>query len=232
MAFPDRAAGRSNIPCSAAAGSDILHTVLVGSKAAFRVWREQLRAGRWRAVALSAGIACAVAACANGSSLPRASIATTLAAGEAALRQHDYYAAEQLFLQVIKRQPRQVAAYYDLGIAYQDEHDYRDALRAYNRAQALDENFVPVTYNRAVLYSRIDPQLAMFLYRKVIELQHDAPTAYLNLGLLEASQGPALHAQAEKDLAKAVKLDPSLAARIPGSLRAGLPTAGHSNKHG
>lgn len=173
-----------------------------------------------------------VAACGSSPPPPQASIATTLAAGSAALRQRDYYAAEQLFLQVIKRQPNQVSAYYDLGIAYQDQHDYRDALRMYNKAQSLDENFVPVLYNRAILYSRTDPQLAMFLYRRVITLQHDSPTAYLNLGLLEASQGPALRKEAELDLARAIKLEPSLASRVPSSLRAGLSTAGRGgSKH-
>lgn len=162
--------------------------------------------------------------------MPQAPIATTLAAGSAALHQRDYWAAEQLFLQVIKRDPREAAAYYDLGLAYQDQHDYRDALKAYAKAQALDQNFVPVIFNRAVLYSRTDPQLAMFLYRKAIAIQHDSPTAFLNLGLLEASQGgPLLRAQAKKDLARAVRLEPSLASRIPDSLRAGLPTAGHSD---
>jgi tetratricopeptide (TPR) repeat protein len=177
---------------------------------------------------LSAGIACAVAACGSSStpSPPRASIATTLAAGSAALRQRDYWAGEQLFLQVIKRDPGNVTAYYNLGVAYQDQHDFRDALRAYARAQALDENFVPVIFNRAVLYSRADPQLAMFLYRKAISLQHDSPTAYLNLGLLEAAQGRQLRKQAKRDLAMAVKLEPSLASRIPDSLRAGVSAAG------
>ena len=159
--------------------------------------------------------------------MPQAPITTTLAAGSAALHQRNYWAAEQLFLQVIKRDPTEAAAYYDLGLAYQDQHDYRDALRAYAKAQALDQNFVPVIFNRAVLYSQTDPQLAMFLYRKAISIQHDSPTAYLNLGLLEASQGGrGLRARARKDLARAVRLDPSLASRIPNSLRAGLPTTG------
>lgn len=181
--------------------------------------------GGWGLAAFSLGLACALAACGGADPVPRASIATTLAAGSAALRQRDYWAAEQLFLQVVKRDPRQAAAYYDLGLAYQDQRRYQDALRAYAKAQALDENFLPVIYNRAVLYSRIDPQLAMFLYRKAIGIQHDSPTAYLNLGLLEASQGPHMRAQAEKDLAMAVRLAPSLASRIPDSLRAGLRTA-------
>lgn len=201
--------------------------MFAGSKKAFRAWGSRLGPGRRGIAALSAGVACAVAACGSSStSLPRASIATTLAAGQAALSQRDYWAAQQLFLQVVKRDPRNVAAYYNLGVAYQDQHDVRDALRAYAHAQALDQNFVPVIFNRAVLYARTDPQLAMFLYRKAISLQHDSPTAYLNLGLLEAAQGPQLRKLAESDLAMAVKLEPSLSSHIPSSLRADLSTAG------
>jgi len=170
-----------------------------------------------------------VSACGDSSSsIPKASIATTLAAGSAALRQRDYWAAEQLFLQAIKRDPMNAAAYYDLGLAYQDQRNYRAALRAYAKAQVLDPNFLPVIFNRAVLYSRTDPELAMFLYRRVIAIQHDSPTAYLNLGMLEAGQGSKLRRQSEKDLATAVRLDPSLASRIPSSLRSGLPTAGRN----
>lgn len=169
-----------------------------------------------------------MAACGGSSaSVPKASIAITLAAGSAALRQRDYYAAEQLFAQVIARDPRQAAAYYDLGLAYQAQHHYRDALREYAKAQALDGRFVPAIYNEAVLYSRTDPQLAMFLYRMVISIQHDSPTAYLNLGLLEAQQDPTLQDQAEDTLAKAVQLEPSLASRIPSGLRASLSKADH-----
>jgi tetratricopeptide (TPR) repeat protein len=178
---------------------------------------------------LLAFVAVAVAGCGSSASfVPRASIATTLAAGSAALRQRDYWGAEQLFEQVIKRDPRQVAGYYDLGLVYQEKHDYRDALRVYAHAQALDENFVPVIYNRAILYSDTNPQLAMFLYRRVIGLQPDSPTAFLNLGLLEASSGSHLRLASEKDLARAVQLMPSLASRIPPALRAGVAAAGRS----
>jgi tetratricopeptide (TPR) repeat protein len=173
------------------------------------------------------------AACSSSNStVPQASIPITFAAGTAALRQHDYSAAEALFAQVIARDPGQVAAYYDLGLAYQAQHDYRDALREYAKAQALNERFVPAIYNRAVLSAPADPQLAMFLYRTVISIQPDSPTAYLNLGLLEAQQNPKLHDQAEDTLARAVQLDPSLASRIPPSLRAGLPQGGHGSPKG
>ena len=179
------------------------------------------------AVALVPGT---VAACSgsSSSSLPKVPVSTRFAAGLAALRQHNYSAAEGLLSQVTRLEPRNYAAYYDLGLAYQDQGATRPALVAYAKAQALNERFVPVIYNRAVLYSGNDPQLALFLYRRVISLQPDSPTAYLNLGLLEAVQGPHLRKQAERDLARAVKLQPSLASRIPAPLRAGLAAAGRN----
>lgn len=157
-------------------------------------------------------------------------MSTRFAAGLAALRQHDYSAAEGLLSQVTKLEPRNFTAYYDLGVAYQDQGADRAALIAYAKAQALDERFVPVIYNRAVLYAKNDPQLALFLYRRVTLLQHDSPTAFLNLGLLEAAQGPRLRDQAEQDLATAVQLDPVLASRIPAKLRAGLAAAGRRSR--
>ena len=167
-----------------------------------------------------------MAACSSSSSsVPQVPVSTRLAAGLAALRQHDYSAAEGLLSQVTKLEPRNFTAYYDLGVAYQAQGANRAALIAYAKAQAINEQFVPVIYNRAILYSRTDPQLAMFLYHRVISLQHDSPTAFLNLGLLEAVQGPHLRKQAELDLAQAVQLDPSLASRIPAPLRAGLGAA-------
>lgn len=180
-------------------------------------------------VAAVALVACTVAACSgSSSSVPKVPVSTRFAAGLAALRQHDYSAAEGLLSQVTKLEPRNFTAYYDLGVAYQAQGADRPALIAYAKAQALNEQFVPVIYNRAVLYSKADPQLALFLYRRVISLQHDSPTAFLNLGLLEAVQGRHLRKQAERDLAMAVRLDPSLTGRIPAPLRAGLAAAGRS----
>jgi tetratricopeptide (TPR) repeat protein len=181
--------------------------------------------GRRGIAAILALVTLGAAACGGSAPIPQAPVATTLAAGSAALRQHDYSAAEQLFMQVIKREPHQVAGYYDLGLAYQDQGEDSAALRIYAQAQAVDQYFVPVLYNRAVLYTASNPQLAIFLYRRAISIQRDSPTAYLNLGLLEAGQGPQLRHQAQVFLAQAVRLEPALASHIPAALRAGLASA-------
>jgi Tfp pilus assembly protein PilF len=174
------------------------------------------KARRWLLVAALATVV-ATGAC-GGTAPPPASIAATLGAGTDLVQQGNYAAAEQLFQQVIKRDPDNVAAYYDLGVAYQEQDETSNALVSYRRALALDPKYVPAIFNQAVLYSRTQPSLAVFLYQKTISLQPDAPTAYLNLGLLEAQSGA--RAEAGRDLSEAVRLQPSLAGRIPAALRA------------
>jgi Flp pilus assembly protein TadD len=176
------------------------------------------------AIAASVVAVSAFAGCGGGaSSTPTTappSFAVALGAGVAALKAGNANAAQQLFTEAVAREPTNADALYDLGVAYQDEGQSRNALRAYARALQHAPDDTRVEFNRAVIYSTTDVPLAIFLYRRVISLRPDSPTAYLNLGLLEA----ATHVtSAPADLSKAVQLDPSLAARIPSAVRATMP---------
>ena len=122
----------------------------------------------------------------------------------------------RLFQQAIHKDPSDAIAYYDLGSAYQAAGNNQDALKQYRLALARDPNEVSALYNEAVIYSVHDSALAEFLYRKVIQLKPDSPTALLNLGLLLAVDGA--KAQAGVALRHAIKLDPTLRARIPASV--------------
>ena len=168
---------------------------------------------------------CLVAACGGGplnaaTNPPLPSFATAIGAGMAALKQGDPNAAQQLFADAVKREPNNATAYFDEGVAYQQLGAVKDAEIAYVRALAIDPNYVQADFDRACIVTPTDPDLATYLYRKVIAMQPNFPTALLNLGLLEFQQG--LRSDASADLAKAVQLQPSLAARIPASVRAGL----------
>jgi tetratricopeptide (TPR) repeat protein len=153
-----------------------------------------------------------------------ASFATLVGAGSDLLRSGNLNAAEQLFEQAIKAEPTNVIGYYDLGVVYQQEGERLDALREYRLALVENPKYVPAIYNRAVLYEVTNAPLAIFYYRTIISLQPDAPTAYLNLGLLQAESKATLP-QALTDLAEAVKQDPSLLASIPAPLRSQLSKA-------
>lgn len=135
------------------------------------------------------------------------------------LRQGNTQAAQQLFTKALAKSPNDPVAHYDLGLAYQQTGDLRHALVQYNRALLLNSRYVPALFNEAVIYSLHDVPLAIFYYRKVTAMQPTAPTAFLNLGLLE-SQIKALHRRAVQDLKRAVDQDPSLRPRIPADLRA------------
>ena len=168
----------------------------------------------------------AIVGCGNGASssptTAEPSFATALGAGVAALKSGNANAAQQLFAEAVARRPASAVALYDLGLAYQDEGQTRSALQAYPRALHDEPDDVQVEFNRAVIYSTSDAPLAIYLYRRVISLQPDSPTAYLNLGLLEAA---AHITSAPSDLSKAVQLDPSLITRIPPAVRATMPSA-------
>jgi tetratricopeptide (TPR) repeat protein len=151
-----------------------------------------------------------------------ASYGTLVGASVALLGKGNPSAAQQLLQEAIARKPRDPVAYYDLGVAYERQGDTRQAARNYLHAIAVDRNYVPALFNQAEIFAKRNPPLAIFYYRRIIHLKPDSPTAYLNLGLLEAAT-PALHAQALRDLAHAVKLDPSLRKQVPPPLRAQVP---------
>ena len=163
------------------------------------------------AVVLAAGV---LAGCSGGSKPAASTNASTLiGAGTVLYREDNYDAAAQLFEQALHVEPSSALAHYDLGTAYQAENRLEEALLQYQQAVSLDGTMTSAVYNEATLDSTRDPALAVFLYRKVVNQKPDSPTAYLNLGILEHAQG--LHTQAGIDLREAIRLEPSLRARIP-----------------
>ncbi len=174
-----------------------------------------------------AALACAVSACGSGTAAQVTtttkppSYETLVGAGIALLKQNNLNAAQQLFEQAVKVAPTLPVAYYDLGVINQSESNTRGALQEYLMADREDPKYVPALYNRAVIYRTTNKPLAVFLYRQVIQLQPNSPTAYLALGLMQiGGRGPSIKAQALRYLKQAVKLDRSLMADIPKKYRA------------
>lgn len=180
--------------------------------------------------ALAAAAALALTGCsANSSGGKAATPDSLLAAGLAAQQQGNLGAAKQLFQQVVDKDPRNYYAHYDLGVIAQKQNDNTTALREYGLALTANPHYVPAMFNEATIYGVTDPPLAITTYRMVISLQAHAPTAYLNLGLLEAKTGQ-LKA-AVRDLRTALQQDPTLAGNVPKSLQkklAGAPKHGAS----
>ena len=166
----------------------------------------------------------AIAAC-GGSSRARTSrqtdYSTLIGAGVQLLRMNNLPAATQLFQQAIVANPNDPVGYYDLGVAYQQQGLTRRAIRQYSRALRVNGQYVPALYNKAVLVAKRDIPTAIFLYRQVIAIKPDSPTALLNLGLLLAAQ-KGLERQAYHALVAAIRLDPALRRDLPAGLLARL----------
>jgi tetratricopeptide (TPR) repeat protein len=143
-------------------------------------------------------------------------------AGLASAAKGDDKAALSAFSEAAGKDPKNFLAQYNLGTIYQKQGDTVLALQHYGLALQVNPNYVPALYNSAVIYGATNPQLAIITYRKIIQLQPKAPTAYLNLGLLEAKLG--LFTQAGKDLQKALDQDPSLTSSIPKDVFKNSPT--------
>lgn len=156
-------------------------------------------------------------ACGDGSGDAKPATAEQLVqAGLLQLNQGDTDAALGTFQQAAKKQPDNVFAHYNIGVILQQQGRTAEALAAYGRALAAKPDYVPALFNSAIIYTATDAELAIATYRRIIVLQPQAPTAYLNLGILEAKAGQ--EAQARKDLATAVKQDGTLVNSIPKDL--------------
>lgn len=171
-----------------------------------------MRSTRTLTVAALAAVL-ATTGCSSQSNAKQPTAEQLVAAGLSALQQGNEKAALTAFQSAEQKDAKNFYAHYNLGTLYQKQGNTTLALQEYGLALEVNPKYVPALYNSATIYGATNPQLAITTYKQVIDLQPKAPTAYLNLGLLEAKLG--LFAQAGKDLQKALEQDGSLATQIP-----------------
>lgn len=172
-------------------------------------------------------VAILVSACGGGSDTDKATPSSLLGAGLAAEKKGDLVGARALFEQLLRKQPNNVYAHYNLGVIDQQQNDTAAALQEYGEALASNPNYVPALYNEATIWGGSNPTLAIATYRQIIKLQAHAPTAYLNLGLLEEQAGQ--HKAAVSHLLTALHQDPSLTSRLPPNLATKLAKTGSAS---
>jgi len=173
-------------------------------------------------IAVCAVVAATLVAVASGcgsssSGGQKASPGNLLAAALQLQQQGKLNAAKQLYEQVVQAQPDNYYAHYDLGVIAQQAGDDTGALADYGAALTANPKYVPALYNEATIYAKTDPALAITTYRQVLAIQPVAPTAALNLGLLEFAHGQ--RQQGLHDLGIAITQDSSLLAQIPKHLQ-------------
>ena len=131
--------------------------------------------------------------------------------------------AVDLYEQVLVLDPQNRFAYYNLGLIDQTRGDVAAAADQYEQAIAVAPDFTPAIFNLAIIRAEQGAvEEAIGLYRDVIAIDGTDARAHLNLGFLLIASGERKEGQRELD--RAVELDPSLASRIPG----GEPVAGEA----
>jgi Tfp pilus assembly protein PilF len=124
--------------------------------------------------------------------------------------------ATQDYLAAIAKDPTNKFAHYDLGVIYQSQHDATNAAIEYNKALLIDPKYQPALFNLAVLQTSSDPQTAIGLYRRLLQINANDPNVNFNLGLVLISNGQP--AEGHADLQKAIQISPSLRSRVPAGI--------------
>ncbi len=119
------------------------------------------------------------------------------------------------FLAVVKADPTDDVAWYDLGVIAHQAGQDPQAVKDYQAALAKHPKYFPALYNLAILETGSDPAGAAALYRRAIAVEPGNGAAHLNLGFLLRSLGQT--AAGTDEITKAVSLDPALASRVPAS---------------
>ncbi|MEV6289088.1 tetratricopeptide repeat protein [Streptomyces sp. NPDC051896] len=128
-------------------------------------------------------------------------------------KNHDPKAAARYYARVLKLQPQNKYAWFDLGVAAQEVGDTADAHRAYERALTIDPAFPSALFNEALLVQWSKPDQAVALLERAAAANPREPTTHLHLGEIWARKDHERKAAAE--FRRAVAIDPSLLAHVP-----------------
>lgn len=117
------------------------------------------------------------------------------------------------FLAVVKLDPKNEIAWYDLGLIAQQENQETQAIDDYLHSLGGDPNYVPSLYNLAILETKTNPAYAEGLYERILRLQPNNAAAHLNLGFVLLNEKRP--GEAKTQFTAAMHINQSLASRIP-----------------
>ena len=132
--------------------------------------------------------------------------------------------AQDTYEEVLRSDPANKLAHYNLGLIAQTQGRLTDAERSYRLALDSDPAYEPALFNLAVMrFEAGDNAAAILLYEQIIGTNPAQAAAHLNLGYALRADG---RLNAGNDaIQRAVELDPSLASKVPPEADASTTTA-------
>ena len=118
-------------------------------------------------------------------------------------------AAKATFENVLTIDPENLFGWYNLGLIAQRAGDDEKAIANYDKALAIQADYVPALYNKAIQVETRDLDEAIQLYRQVISIDDQSAAAHMRLGFALVHQGETDEGQGF--LAKGIVLDPAMA---------------------
>jgi protein O-mannosyl-transferase len=150
---------------------------------------EKLSAGRWKTAAMAVGTIYVMLLCAATWNRTRV-----------------WRNTETLFTDVIKKYPKEVIAYNNLGLYYRDEKQVDRAIRTFSTAIEMEPAAYTMYNNRAeALYSKGEVAKAMEDISMALKINPDYSKALTNRGAIRASGGQ--FDLALRDLDKSLAID-------------------------
>ena len=125
--------------------------------------------------------------------------------------------AAEAYRRALAHDPRNTLAYYNLGVIAQTQGQSSAAEDYYRAALSFNGRLVPAMYNLAILRTTQAPQEAVHLYEQAISIEPRDAVLHLNLGFVLHALGR--DADARREFATAIGLDPRVRPRIPVELR-------------
>ena len=139
-----------------------------------------------------------------------AEVSALLKTASEALDHKDLPAAVQALKAVVKAQPGNAAAWFNLAYAYSGLHQDEDAVEAYEKTLTLQPDLFEAHLNLGILLIQMKrAQESVEHLAKAVALKPDHPRAHLYDGRALAAAGQA--EAAEKQFQEALRLDPTLA---------------------
>jgi len=155
---------------------------------------------------------------------------SVLQAGILQQQNHDVKGAARSYRHVLRLDPQNKFAWYNLGVIAHGDGRTDDARAAYEKALKIDPAFMSALFNEGILLKSSDPDRAMGLLERALGVDPQAATVHLHLGEIWAMKDR--DQVATDEFRSAVAADPSLRSQVPESFRDSLSPATRSSTAG